>query len=198
MGTLATAAIARMDETLPWYRAMPAEDRSWVNLVAQAGIAAFVDWFGNPDAPQAISADVFGTAPRELTRSVTLQQTVDLVRVVIQVVEERLEELAPPSEVPVLREGVLRYSREIAFAAAQVYAQAAEARGAWDARLEALVVDALLRGEGDEAVRSRAAALGWAAQQDVAVVVGSAPDGRPEHVVDDVRRVARVAGLDAL
>ncbi|HEU4676762.1 MAG TPA: helix-turn-helix domain-containing protein [Motilibacteraceae bacterium] len=198
MGTLATAAIARMDETLPWYRAMPAEDRSWVNLVAQAGIAAFVDWFGNPDAPQAISADVFGTAPRELTRSVTLQQTVDLVRVVIQVVEERLEELAPPSEVPVLREGVLRYSREIAFAAAQVYAQAAEARGAWDARLEALVVDALLRGEGDEAVRSRAAALGWAAQQDVAVIVGRAPEGRPEHVVDDVRRVARVAGLDAL
>ncbi|HEU4675974.1 MAG TPA: PucR family transcriptional regulator, partial [Motilibacteraceae bacterium] len=102
MGTLATAAIARMDETLPWYRAMPAEDRSWVNLVAQAGIAAFVDWFGNPDAPQAISADVFGTAPRELTRSVTLQQTVDLVRVVIQVVEERLEELAPPTEVAVL------------------------------------------------------------------------------------------------
>ena len=70
MGTLATAAIARMDEVLPWYRAMPAENRSWVNLVAQAGVAAFVEWFRQPDAPQAISADVFGTAPRELTRSV--------------------------------------------------------------------------------------------------------------------------------
>ena len=68
MGTLASAAIARMDEVLPWYRAMPAENRSWVNLVAQAGVAAFVEWFRQPDAPQAISADVFGTAPRELTR----------------------------------------------------------------------------------------------------------------------------------
>jgi len=87
MGTLASAAIARMDEVLPWYRAMPAENRSWVNLVAQAGVAAFVEWFRAPDAPQAISADVFGTAPRELTRSVTLQQTVELVRVVIAVVE---------------------------------------------------------------------------------------------------------------
>jgi hypothetical protein len=48
MGALASAAIARMDEVLPWYRAMPAENRSWVNLVAQAGVAAFVEWFRNP------------------------------------------------------------------------------------------------------------------------------------------------------
>ena len=46
------------------------------------------------------------------------------------------------------------YSREIAFAAAEVYARAAEQRGAWDARLEALIVDSVLRGEADEAVRS--------------------------------------------
>ena len=46
----------------------------------------------------------------------------------------------------VLRDAVLRYSREIAFAAARVYAGVAEIRGAWDARLEALVVDVLVRG----------------------------------------------------
>src|SRR3954467_14184672 len=160
MGTLASAAIARMDEVLPWYRAMPAENRSWVNLVAQAGVAAFVEWFRQPDAPQAISADVFGTAPRELTRTVTLQQTVELVRVVIAVVEEQIEQIAPGDE-DVVREAVLRYSREIAFAAAQVYAQAAEARGAWDARLESLVVDAVLRGEAAHALRSPAAAPRW-------------------------------------
>ena len=54
----------------------------------------------------------------------------------------------------------------------QVYARAAEARGAWDARLEALVVDALLRGEADDALRSRAAALGWGGSDQVTVVVG--------------------------
>ena len=48
-GTLATAASARMESELPWYAAMSAEDRSWVNLVAQAGIAAFVQWFKDPD-----------------------------------------------------------------------------------------------------------------------------------------------------
>ena len=55
-----------------------------------------------------------------------------------------------------------RYAREVAFATAEVYARAAEARGAWDARLEALVVDSVLRAEADEAVASRASALGWA------------------------------------
>ncbi|MDQ1629657.1 MAG: hypothetical protein QOI54_3401 [Actinomycetota bacterium] len=197
MSTLADAAIAQMDAVLPWYRAMPAENRSWVNLVAQAGVAAFVEWFRSPDAPQAISADVFGTAPRELTRSVTLQQTVELVRVVIAVVEEQIESIAPGDEAE-LREAVLRYSREIAFAAAQVYAQAAEVRGAWDARLESLVVDALLRGEADDSLRSRAAALGWGAEDSVVVVVGHTPDAEPETVVDDIRRTARASHLDVL
>ena len=70
---------------------------------------------------------------------------------------------------------MLRYAREVAFATAEVYARAAEVRGAWDARLEALVVDAVLRAEADEAVLSRASALGWSASGDVAVVLGAAP-----------------------
>jgi DNA-binding PucR family transcriptional regulator len=198
-GALASAAIARMDETLPWYRAMPPDNRSWVGLVAQAGIAAFIRWFRSPDEQPTITADVFGTAPRELARAVTLQQTVELVRVAILVVEERIDELASPGGEAELREAVLRYSREIAFAAAQVYAQAAEARGAWDARLEALVVDAVLRGEVDESLRSRAAALGWVSPEPVVVVAGTAPrGGDPEAVVDGIHRTARAVRLDVL
>jgi DNA-binding PucR family transcriptional regulator len=197
-GALGTAAIARMDETYPWYRAMSAEERSWVGLVAQAGIAAFVAWFRHPDQPPALAADVFGTAPVELVRVVSLQQTVDLVRATIAVVEEHIDELAAPGDADRLREAALLYSREVAFATAQVYARAAEARGAWDARLEALVVDALMRGETDEALRSRAAALGWGAPAEVVVVIGKAPDAEPEHVIDALQRAARHAGLDLL
>ena len=40
-GELTTAATKRMEETLPWFRQLTAEQRSWVGLVAQAGIAAF-------------------------------------------------------------------------------------------------------------------------------------------------------------
>lgn len=160
-GRLAANAIARMDESLPWYRAMPPENRSWIGLVAQAGIAAFTEWFRHPETPQAISTDVFGTAPRELTRAITLRQTVEMVRTTIEVMEAAIEEVAAPGDESVLREALLVYAREIAFATAQVYAQAAEARGAWDARLESLVVNAVLSGEADEGAVSRAAALGW-------------------------------------
>src|SRR5918996_1845681 len=134
-GPLATATITRMEERFPWYRAMSADERSWVGLVIQAGIAAFVDWYANPgeDGPR-VTADVFGTAPRELTRAVTLQHTVELVRVAIEVVEEMVPDMVGPEDAAGIREGVLRYSREIAFATADVYARAAEARGAWDAR----------------------------------------------------------------
>jgi PucR C-terminal helix-turn-helix domain/GGDEF-like domain len=200
-GSLANAAIGRMELKFAWYRNMPPENRSWVGLVAQAGIAAFTEWFRHPDQRAAVSADVFGTAPRELTRAVSLQQTVQMVRTTIEVVEDRIEELAdgePAAQM--LREGMLRYSREIAFATAQVYAQAAELRGAWDARLEALIVDALLRGEADDVVLSRAAALGWAAYNDIVVMVGTAPgdSAQPEAVVDAVHRAGRQQKLAVL
>jgi len=187
-----------MDETLPWYRSMPAESRSWVGLVAQAGIAAFVEWFKHPDGKREITGEVFGTAPRELARTVSLKQTVELVRITIDVVEAAAETIAAPGGAAALRESVLIYGREVAFAAAQVYAQAAEARGAWDARLEAMVVDSLMRGEADEALRSRAAALGWGSPSSVTVVIGTPPDDEPEAVVDGVRRAAKHAGLDAM
>ena len=197
-GSLAAQAIARMDETLPWYRAMPPENRSWIGLVAQAGIAAFTEWFRHPDAPQAISTDVFGTAPRELTRAITLRQTVEMVRTTIEVMESAIDEVAAPGDERVLREALLVYAREIAFATAQVYAQAAEARGAWDARLESLVVNAVLSGEADEGAVSRAAALGWNSPEHVCVVLGTAPDGDSELTVEAIRRAARHAKLQVL
>ena len=63
-------------------RALDAQDRSWVGLVAQAGISAFTTWFEHPGEPLGITADVFGTAPRELTRSISLSRTLELVRTV--------------------------------------------------------------------------------------------------------------------
>ena len=150
-GELSTATLKRLDETLPWYGEMPPGRRSAVGLVAQAGISSFISWFDDPKSTPWIAADVFGGAPRELLRSVSLQQTLQLIRITVEVVEARIGDGDD-----VLRESILLYSREIAFAAADVYARAAEARGLWDARLEALVVDSILSGEYDTELPSRA------------------------------------------
>lgn len=202
IGALSTAAVQRMDERLAWYRALRPEDRTWVGVIAHAGITAFVEWYRRPSDPVALTANVFGAAPRELTRSISLQQTLDLLRTVVDVVEERASLHAAPGAQQAVREAVLRFSREVAFAAAGIYAHAAEMRGAWDARLEALVVDALVRGEPDEALHSRAAALGWAEGYQVAVLAGRVPPVADQDSVEDVaaeiRRHARKLGADAL
>ena len=169
-----------MEQRLSWFAGLPAETRSWIGLVAQAGVTAFLDWYRDPsDAPE-IPREVFGVAPRELARSVTLGQSIDMIRVTVDVLEDQLAQLANTDEEAALRDAVVRYSRDVAFAAAEVYAAAAEQRGAWDARLEALVVDALMRDEADEALHSRAAALGWATPAVVAVLIGSRPPGDRE------------------
>jgi hypothetical protein len=189
-GELSTATLKRLDDTLPWYRDMPPGRRSAVGLVAQNGITAFISWFDDPKSIPWIAADVFGAAPRELLRSVSLQQTLQLIRVTVEVVEERVKDSDES-----LREAILLYSREIAFAAADVYARAAEARGLWDARLEALVVDSILTGEYDSELPSRIAALGWNGHGEVSVLVGTAPR---QLDVDMLRRTARHLDADVL
>src|SRR5919206_968784 len=141
IGELTQAALSQMNADLPWFRALSAEDRSWIGLIAGRGISSFVDWLRDPTVQPAVTADIFGTAPRELTGVVTLQQTVEMVRTTIGVVEQQVDQVVGPADASAVREAVMLFSREVAFAAAEVYARAAEQRGAWDARLEALIVD---------------------------------------------------------
>ena len=201
VGPLTTSTLERMERDMPWFRQLSAEDRSWIGMIVQAGIKAFVAWYRDPDDRAPVTAEVFGAAPQALTGVVSLHQTVEMVRLSIEVVEENIVAAVGEEDAGSVREAITRYAREVAFATAEVYARAAEMRGAWDARLEALVVDSVLRAEADETTRSRASALGWESRGDVVVVLGRVPSsdpGRRESLFDDVRRSARHAGLDAL
>lgn len=199
MGTFGTQALASMEQQLPWFRRMPADQRSWIGLVAQAGIAAFVEWFKTAESSRpAIAGEVFGTAPRELLRAIKLKHTIDMVRVIIDVVETRLDDLAAPGGEAQLREAILRYTRDVAFGAAQVYAQAAETRAAWDARLEALVVNAVLRGEVDDGMHSWAAALGWTSKPVTVITGYVSEEEEPEVTIDQMQLAGRRGRVDVL
>jgi len=197
---LSSRAVERMG-ALPWFAALSAEQRSWVGLVVQSGLAAFAQWFRDTSQPPVAETAIFSAAPRELARAVTLQQTVSLIRTAVGVLEESVPQLAAPGDEARLAQAVLRYSREIAFAAAEVYAAAAEERGAWDARLEASVVEALVRGEVGQAARSRATSLGWTRPEWVTAVAGTPPDGSSDNAdagLGDLRAVARHSGTSLL
>lgn len=194
-GGLATSSVAAMAERFPWFRRLSADQRAGILLVTQTGVANFVAWLGEPTQTIRLTAEGFRNAPRDLARRVSLRQTVEMVRVAIEVFEQQLPLLAADDqERQLLVDGILRFGREIAFAAATVYANAAESRGAWDARLEALVVDGVVRGEVDDALVSRSSALGWDAEQPVTVLVGSPPpEIQTEHQQEPLAAVRRTA-----
>ncbi|WP_035283328.1 PucR family transcriptional regulator [Actinokineospora spheciospongiae] len=194
-GKLAAAAVAAMDEQFAWFGRMPADQRASVLLVAQNGVAGFTAWLRDPREALRMTTDTFRGAPRDLSRWISLRQTVEMVRVSLQVFEDMVPDLAADeAERAVLSEAVLRYGREVAFASAMSYASAAEARGAWDARLEALVVDGIVRGDAEESLLSRAAALGWDPAAEATVLVGNPPSDDQPTVVYEVRsRAARAS-----
>jgi len=172
---------------------MSADERSWIGLIAQTGIAALADRLAGVGSQSAIQTVLSG-APRDLVRAVTLEQTVAISRALVDEVERAVPELARADDEAALRTEVLRFARDVAFVSAEAFARAAEARGAWDARLASLVVDALLAGH-EATVLTNAAALGWRDGAGVTVLAGHAPDGDPEAAADAVDAAARHQGL---
>ncbi len=198
-GGLATASVAEMELRYPWFSRLPADQRAGILLVTQTTVANFVEWLKDPQHSIKLTFGAFRTAPRDLSRWVNLRQTVELVRVATSVFEQQLPALAADdAERAVLTEASLRYSREVAFAAASTYAGAAEARGAWDARLEALVVDGIMRGDGEESLLSRAAALGLEPSATATVVVGNPPPDEKPELLSDIRGVGIRTGRGVL
>ena len=190
-GRLATEAVQAMQARLPFFGDLEASQRASVQLVVQAAVVNFVEWVRNPTSNVGYTAQAFELVPQDLTRRIAQAQTVDMVRVTMEFFEEVVPMAARNSEqLTALKVGILRYSRDLAFAAAAIYADAAEARGSWDSRMEASVVDAVVRGDTGPELLSRAAALNWDTTAPATVVVGTPPPGREELAGEDVRDIA--------
>ncbi len=198
-GRMATDAVQAMAERLPFFAQLEASQRASVQLVVQTAVVNFAEWLQDPESNVGYTAEAFALVPQDLARRIALRQTVDMVRVSMEFFEEVVPMLARNDEqATVLTVGILRYSRNLAFAAAKTYADAAEARGAWDSRMESSVVDAVVRGDTGPELLSRAAALNWDTTAPATVIVGTPPAERAELASEDIRDVAVRHGRAAL
>lgn len=206
-GRLATEAVSAMQERLPFFADLEASQRASVALVVQTAVVHFVEWMQDPHSDVSYTAQAFELVPQDLTRRIALRHTVDMVRVTMDFFEEAVPLLARSEEqLTALTVGILKYSRDLAFTAATAYADAAEARGTWDSRMEASVVDAVVRGDTGPELLSRAAALNWDTTAPATVVVGTPAPGRDgsnnevdsERASQDVRDIAARHGRAAL
>ena len=196
-----------MSSDLPWFDELSAEDRSWVGLIVQAGIegssTGTASTRSRPRSGSPLAAAVFGAAPRELTgvdhaAADRRAGAADASRVVeANARRDRSTPTTPPS----VHEAVLRYSREVAFATAEVYARAAEvarrlgrpARGARRRR------GAPRRGRRGGAVPGQRTGLGCTRRRRRRAGRGaSAPRRETDVFDDDPPRRPAPAGMDAL
>ncbi|WP_223517389.1 PucR family transcriptional regulator [Nocardia sputi] len=198
-GRLSTEAVGSMQDRLPFFADLDAAQRAGVQMLVQTAVVNFLEWLQDPDSDIRFSLDAFQVIPQDLARRLTLRQTVDMVRVAMEFFEQWLPALARNDrQLVALTEAVLRYGRELGFAAASVYASAAESRGAWDTRLEALVVDAVVRGDTGPDMLSRAATLNWDATAPATVLVGTPPGEQGVSSVGAVHSIAARHGRAAL
>ncbi|HZA08488.1 PucR family transcriptional regulator [Mycobacterium sp.] len=198
-GRFATEAVAAMQDKLPFFAELEASQRASVHLVVQTAVVNFVEWMSNPASNVGYTVQAFEVVPQDLTRRIALRQTVDMVRVTMEFFEEVVPMLARSEEhATALTAGILRYSRDLAFAAASAYADAAEARGAWDSRMEANLVDSVVRGDTGPELQSRAAALNWDTTAPATVIVGLPRPDRVDIATEDVRDIANQHGRAAL
>ena len=198
-GRLATEAVHVMGDRLAFFAELEASQRASVQLVVQTALVNFAEWMRDPQGDVGYTAEAFALVPQELTRRIALRQTVDMVRVTMEHFEDAVPMLARNEEQKTaLTIGILRYSRNLAFAAASGYADAAEARGAWDTRMEADVVDAVVRGNIGPQLQSQAAALNWDTTAPATVLVGFPQPARIEFASEDVHDIVTRHGRAAL
>src|ERR1700750_1299460 len=114
VGSLATSTVNRMEREMPWFRELSAQDRSWIGLIVQAGIKAFVTWYEEREGtPSPVTAEIFGAASRALAGVVSLHQTVEMVRLTIEVVEEKVVDAVGEADAPAGRESIGGYAPEV-------------------------------------------------------------------------------------
>ncbi|WP_077088920.1 PucR family transcriptional regulator [Mycobacterium rhizamassiliense] len=191
-GRLATEAVSAMQERLPFFADLEASQRASVALVVQTAVVNFVEWMQDPHSNVIYTAQAFELVPQDLRQHISLRHTVDMVRVTMDFFEEVVPLLARSEEqLTALTVGILKYSRDLAFANASAYADAAEARGTWDSRMEASVVDAVVRGDTGPELLSRAAALNWDTTAPATVLVGIPAPGDGSNGQDGSGRASQ-------
>ena len=184
---LAASVEKRLASELAWFLEMPETRRSSVMTVVKNGLSYFGELLDNQADSTLLASQAFESAPRELLRSVSLQETLQVTRVISSTLEQHLGKD--------YQELIDAFAKETSFAAADIYARASRSRSIWDDRLEALIIDAVISGESDAEVASRASALGWRGQGAIAVMVGIV---QGEVDFDQYRKLARLKSADVL
>ena len=173
-GQLARTVMAHMSTSVPFFAKLDASRRADIGTLVQATINFFVEWVHHPENEQLDFMTVLGPDYVRLAKGLNLQQSVSILRSTMEIIEQSISAMKEtPETKATLLIHVLHYGRDLGFSIADYFAMAAEKRGAWDARMETALVDAVVRGEKAEDIRSFCSILSCDSTEPVTVVVGT-------------------------
>ena len=90
-------SLDRISAEHPWYRTLPEAPRRQIDAVARLGVTMFVDSVETP-RDDVVPNRIFSVAPAALTGTITLGQTLGLVRTVLDVVIEEAPQAVPAED----------------------------------------------------------------------------------------------------
>src|SRR5699024_9139259 len=82
-----TDAVNSLEQELPFFALLEADQRAEIQLIIQSAVRDFVTWIRNPDATLNDTIAGFKLLPKGLGQGLSLQQTVQLVRSTIEYFE---------------------------------------------------------------------------------------------------------------
>src|ERR1700742_398163 len=109
-GRFSTEAVSAMQDRLPFFAELEADQRASLALVVQTAVVNFVEWMQDPNSDINYTARAFELVPQDITRRIALRHSVDMVRVTMELFEEVAPMLARTDEQLIaLTGGVLQY-----------------------------------------------------------------------------------------
>ncbi len=177
---------------LPWFADMDRLSTSWVRSLTRTQVRYFLTQLSTgemPDMPRV----AFMTMPPAAGVQVSLEQSTELLHHACQVILERCGELTDIALRTVIRSEVERYTREMAFSLARIYARAAERRGANEAERHGLLLADLIAGVPPDQLAQHAHRLTGLDGQVRAFAL--LPVGEPVPALDELRARVRRAFL---
>lgn len=173
-----------LGDKLPWYEDLPQDSKRILRELIEIAIASFLTWKDRQDSlPTDAGGDyehgrVSLPAPLEFSQVISPRQAMEVTRVIVDLLENNITAFAREGESEdEVKDTILRYAWEVAFSAATIYADLAEAQNSMGTRTETLIIESLIDGSTGRQVTTGLTMMGWPADYRCFAIVGRTPQG---------------------
>ena len=174
-----------LEDALPWTRSLPTDGRRTLEGAIRT---ALDDLLSRIDCQGREGSEVPSPVPAELSRSLGPHRAMELIQVILDMLEQAGRTMGAEGE-----RATLVYTRQAATAAAELYADLAEARNGRKAATESRIIRHLIEKTADTRTVDDLSRLGWRTEFDCFAIVGEARGNDDVQGMENARQPMHTA-----